>query len=153
VQHQQRLLRWNVLLTAHHSTSVQWNRYALFVFNLLRIMVSSITCSSKGLAAQQHLAYRVRVMSLGCGRTQYTKCSWFQAFAMSVPPSTTQLSNFTHFISTHLRRWNRRSVPKHRLLNTTCRGTTQKITRNIPNVVCVAPPEDEQVMLETYRDP
>jgi hypothetical protein len=25
------------------------------------------------------------------------------------------------------------------------------IARNIPSAVCVAPPEDEQVMLETYR--
>jgi hypothetical protein len=28
-------------------------------------------------------------------------------------------------------RWNRHRVPKRRLLNTTRRGTTQKITRNI----------------------
>jgi hypothetical protein len=27
------------------------------------------------------------------------------------------------------------------------------ITRNIPSAVCEAPPEDEQVMLETYRGP
>jgi hypothetical protein len=39
----------------------------------------------------------------------------------------------THFISTRLWRWNIHSVPKRRLLNTTRRGTTQKITRNIQN--------------------
>jgi hypothetical protein len=27
------------------------------------------------------------------------------------------------------------------------------LARNIPSVVCVAPPEDEQVMLEIYRGP
>jgi hypothetical protein len=34
-------------------------------------------------------------------------------------------------------------------------GSSQltKHARNIPSAVCVAPPEDEQVMLETYRGP
>jgi hypothetical protein len=30
---------------------------------------------------------------------------------------------------------------------------TDIYARNIPNAVCVAPPEDEQVMLETCRGP
>jgi hypothetical protein len=36
-----------------------------------------------------------------------------------------------YIISTRPWRWNRHSVPKRRLLNTTRRGTTQKITRDI----------------------
>jgi hypothetical protein len=40
------------------------------------------------------------------------------------------------FISTHLWRWNRHSVPKRRLLNTTHWGTTQKITCKIFGQLC-----------------
>jgi hypothetical protein len=35
----------------------------------------------------------------------------------------------------------------------TCRSQLTLYARNIPNAVCVAPPEDEQVMLETFTGP
>jgi hypothetical protein len=34
-----------------------------------------------------------------------------------------------------------------------CHSKLTSYARNIPNAVCVAPPEDEQVMYETYRGP
>jgi hypothetical protein len=37
-------------------------------------------------------------------------------------------------------------------LQTWCSQLTYH-ARNIPTAVCVAPPEDEQVMLETFRGP
>jgi hypothetical protein len=34
-----------------------------------------------------------------------------------------------------------------------CHGQLTLYVRNVPNAFCAAPPEDKQVMLETYRGP
>jgi hypothetical protein len=66
-----------------------------------------------------HLHKRV---DMNCVKLETPKL-WIQVQTDRPSPCTCLhnlgLSNFTHFISTHLWRWNRHSVPKRRLLNTT----------------------------------
>jgi hypothetical protein len=50
-----------------------------------------------------------------------------KGLGLTVPASTTKLSDFTHFISTRLWRWNRHNVPNCQLLNTTHRGQPKRL--------------------------
>jgi hypothetical protein len=40
-----------------------------------------------------------------------------------------------------------------RITSVFCGTVGVKLQRNIPNAVCITPPEDEQIMLETCRNP
>jgi hypothetical protein len=80
----------NVLLTVHHSISVQWNQRDALSFNLLRIkglyMFRTSLAHPQEALLKQHLVYCVRIMSVSFGMvatlpqptdiicTQHTKC-------------------------------------------------------------------------------
>jgi hypothetical protein len=93
----------------------------------------------QGIMYKGHVFCNIPSLQEGTFSIGYIVFYWFQAFAVfwacnlwvvhrRVVFNSRRLE---HFISTRLWRWNRHSVPKRRLLNTTRWGTTQMITRYI----------------------
>jgi hypothetical protein len=105
---------------------------------------------------KRHLVYCVRIMSVGCGKVavhcKRATANWPNVVCVA-PPEDEQVMLETCRGSWFSINW-MKSVS--RWFHYTLQSWHSQLTlylRNIPIAVCVDPPEDEQVMLETCRGP